>query len=107
MPTISFQNKLKAITLLRTKLYDIERQKADKLRKETRKFQIGSGDRSERIRTYNFLQDRITDHRVGVSLHGVEEFLQGGEKLMSLIEELRTTEKVLAFDKLVNLAKNI
>eukprot|EP00795_Rhopilema_esculentum_P012499 gene12499-3182_t len=101
------KNKLQAITLLRTKLYDIERQKADKLRKETRKLQIGSGDRSERIRTYNFLQDRITDHRVGVSLHGVQEFLQGGEKLLSLIEELRTTEKVLAFNKLVNLAKNI
>ena len=92
--------------LLRTKLYDIERQKKDKEQTDARKLQVGSGDRSERIRTYNFLQDRITDHRVNITLHGVNEFLEGGEKLESMIKEMRRLGKILAFDKLVNLATN-
>ena len=92
---------------MRTKLYDIERQKTDQEQKDTRKLQIGTGDRSERIRTYNFLQDRITDHRVNLTLHGVEEFLEGGEKLTDLIEEIQTLDRVLAFDKMVNLATNV
>eukprot|EP00794_Sanderia_malayensis_P005412 gene5412-6088_t len=101
------KNKSKALRILHTRLYDQERQKADRERRETRRVQIGSGDRSERIRTYNFLQDRITDHRVNITLHGVEEFLQGGQKLENLIEELRDFDQVLAFDKLVNLSTNI
>eukprot|EP00112_Aurelia_sp_Birch-Aquarium-sp1_P009309 Seg2052.9 transcript_id=Seg2052.9/GoldUCD/mRNA.D3Y31 product="Peptide chain release factor 1" protein_id=Seg2052.9/GoldUCD/D3Y31 len=100
------KNKHQAIRILRTKLYDAERQKADKERKETRRLQIGSGDRSERIRTFNFLQDRITDHRVNITTHGVKEFLEGGEKLEDLIVELKTLDKVLAFDEMVNLATN-
>ena len=87
-------------------MYDAERQKADKERKATRRLQIGTGDRSERIRTFNFLQDRITDHRVNITTHGVQEFLERGEKLEDLIAELRTLDKVLAFDKMVNLATN-
>ncbi len=92
--------------ILHTRLYDQERQKADKERREARRIQIGTGDRSERIRTYNFLQDRITDHRVNITLHGVELFLEGGHKLENLIEELRDLDQVLAFDKLVNLSTN-
>jgi len=100
------KNKNKAIRLLRAKLYNIERQRTDQEQKATRKGQIGTGDRSERIRTFNFLQDRITDHRVNITLHGVEEFLEGGEKLTNLIDEIRTIDRILAFDEVVNLTKN-
>ena len=91
---------------MRAKLYNIERQRTDQEQKATRKGQVGTGDRSEKIRTFNFLQDRITDHRVNITLHGVQEFLEGGEKLSNLIDEIRTIEKILAFDEVVNLATN-
>ena len=92
--------------MLRVKLYDIERQKRDQEEKSARKGQIGTGDRSERIRTFNYLQDRITDHRCNITLHGIQEFLEGGSKLSDLIDEIRTLDKVLVFDELVNLATN-
>ena len=63
--------------ILRSRVYDAERAKKDKERSRDRKNQIGSGDRSERIRTYNFPQGRVTDHRINLTLHKLEEFMQG------------------------------
>ena len=72
-----FQNKDNAMKMLRTKLYEIEKQKQDNEISTTRKSQVGSGDRSEKIRTYNYPQGRITDHRIGMSIYQMENFLNG------------------------------
>ena len=71
------KNRAKAMKILRSRVYDAEREKKDKERSRDRKNQIGSGDRSERIRTYNFPQGRVTDHRINVTLHKLEDFLSG------------------------------
>ena len=63
--------------ILKSRIYDFERQKIDKERSEDRKSKIGTGDRSERIRTYNFPQGRVTDHRINLTLHKLEEFMEG------------------------------
>lgn len=83
------QNKLKALQVLRTKLYQMELEKANSERAENRRSQIGTGERSEKIRTYNFPQSRITDHRIGLSMHNMNTFLEGEiqEMLDSLISE--------------------
>ena len=72
-----FQNKDNAMRMLKTKLYDIEKQKQDSAVANARKSQVGSGDRSEKIRTYNYPQGRITDHRIGLSIYQMEDFLNG------------------------------
>lgn len=72
-----FQNKDNAMKMLKTKLYDIEKQKQDNEIASSRKSQVGSGDRSEKIRTYNYPQGRITDHRIGMSIYQMENFLNG------------------------------
>ncbi|MBP3807425.1 MAG: peptide chain release factor 1 [Eubacterium sp.] len=71
------QNKAKAFALLRTKLYDLERQKAHDAESEARRSQIGSGDRSEKVRTYNFPQGRVTDHRIKLTSYRLNEVLNG------------------------------
>jgi peptide chain release factor 1 len=71
------KNKARAYELLRAKLYDIERTRADADRAADRRSQIGSGDRSERIRTYNFPQGRVTDHRINLTLYKLDEMMQG------------------------------
>ena len=71
------KNKAKALKILRARVYESEKIKKEKERSSNRKSQIGSGDRSERIRTYNFPQGRVTDHRINLTLHKLEEFLQG------------------------------
>ncbi len=71
------RNKEKGIKILRSRIYEFERQKRDSERSKDRKNKIGSGDRSERIRTYNFPQGRVTDHRINLTLHKLEEFMQG------------------------------
>tara|TARA_Y200000002_G_scaffold381855_1_gene397053 strand:+ start:197 stop:1270 length:1074 start_codon:yes stop_codon:yes gene_type:complete len=71
------KNKAKALKILRARVYEAEKRKKDKERSENRKNQIGSGDRSERIRTYNFPQGRVTDHRINLTLHKLTEFLSG------------------------------
>tara|TARA_Y100000590_G_scaffold433773_1_gene551224 strand:+ start:194 stop:1273 length:1080 start_codon:yes stop_codon:yes gene_type:complete len=71
------RNREKALKILRSRLYEFERKKIDEQRSKDRKSKIGSGDRSERIRTYNFPQGRVTDHRINLTLHKLEEFMQG------------------------------
>ena len=72
-----FQNKDNAMKMLRTKLYEIEKEKQDSEIANSRKSQVGSGDISEKIRTYNYPQGRITDHRIGMSIYQMENFLNG------------------------------
>ncbi|MCJ7994232.1 peptide chain release factor 1 [Rhizobium cremeum] len=71
------QNRAKALQVLRSRLYDMERQKADSERSADRKSQVGSGDRSERIRTYNFPQGRVTDHRINLTLYKLDRMMEG------------------------------
>ena len=71
------KNRAKAMKILRSRVYEAERKKKDQERSKDRKSQIGTGDRSERIRTYNFPQGRVTDHRINLTLHKLEEFLSG------------------------------
>lgn len=71
------QNRAKAMQILRARLYDLERGKADEERSESRKLQVGSGDRSERIRTYNFPQGRVTDHRINLTLYKLDRVMMG------------------------------
>jgi peptide chain release factor 1 len=71
------KNRARAMQVLRARLYDAERQKMEQARADDRKSQIGSGDRSERIRTYNFPQGRVTDHRIGLTLYQLEKVMSG------------------------------
>lgn len=86
------KNKDKAMRVLLARLYDLEQEKIDKERAAQRKGQVGSGDRSERIRTYNFPQSRVTDHRINVTKHNLHEILEGGE-LGDLINDLITADR--------------
>ena len=83
------KNRSKAMTMLRAKLYDAERSKLDAARAAERRGQIGSGDRSERIRTYNFPQGRVTDHRINLTLHKLPQVMEG-EALHEVIDALVT-----------------
>ena len=83
------KNKAKALNYLRSKLYDAERSKRDAERAADRRGQIGSGDRSERIRTYNFPQGRVTDHRINLTLHKLPQIIEG-EALNEVIDALVT-----------------
>ncbi|MDP3525238.1 MAG: peptide chain release factor-like protein, partial [Hoeflea sp.] len=71
------QNRAKAMQVLRSRLFDMERQKLDSERSADRKSQVGSGDRSERIRTYNFPQGRVTDHRINLTLYKLDRMMIG------------------------------
>jgi len=83
------KNKAKAMKVLRSRLFDLEREKLDSARSADRRAMVGSGDRSERIRTYNFPQGRVTDHRINLTLHRLPEILEGGldELVSALISE--------------------
>ncbi len=86
-----FQNKERAMAILRARLYAIEEQRQLEERGETRRLQVGSGERSEKIRTYNFPQNRVTDHRIGLTSYRLETILDGD--LEEFIDELATTEQ--------------
>jgi len=91
-----FKNKAKALMVLRARLLDkIEREKHNEMAQK-RKSQIGTGDRSERIRTYNFPQNRITDHRIGLTLHNLEEVLDGNlnDLIIILSEKLKKSSEI-------------
>ena len=91
------KNKARALKVLRSRLYDAERQARDSARAAERKSQVGSGDRSERIRTYNFPQGRVTDHRINLTLYKIERVLSG-EALDEIIDA------ILAVDQAAKLA---
>ena len=93
------KNRAKGMKILRSRVYEAEREKKDKERSKDRKNQIGSGDRSERIRTYNFPQGRVTDHRINVTLHRLQEFLNG-DAFEELSQNLRVQDQEI---KLANL----
>ena len=86
------KNKAKALKILRSRVYEAEKRKKDQERSDNRRSQIGTGDRSERIRTYNFPQGRVTDHRINLTLHKLEEFLIG-EAHEEMNDELRLKEQ--------------
>ena len=96
------KNKAKALEMLRSKLYQNEKDTRDAEISEKRKSLVGSGDRSERIRTYNFPQDRITDHRIQLSLNRIEEILDG-TRLIEIIDPLITQDES---DRLTQLTEN-
>ncbi len=85
------KNKARAMTLLRARLYDAEQQRIHSEHAADRKAQVGSGDRSERIRTYNFPQNRVTDHRIGLTLHALESVMEGG--LDPVVKALQQADK--------------
>ncbi len=93
------KNKAKALKILRSRVYEAEKRKKDLERSSNRRSQIGSGDRSERIRTYNFPQGRVTDHRINLTLHKLNEFLSG-EIHEEMNQELRLKEQNLKLENL-------
>ncbi len=93
------KNKAKALKILRSRVYEAEKLKKDKERSSNRRSQIGSGDRSERIRTYNFPQGRVTDHRINLTLHKLDEFLSG-DIHEEMNQELRLKEQNLKLENL-------
>ena len=93
------KNKAKALKILRSRVYEAEKRKKDLERSSNRRNQIGTGDRSERIRTYNYPQGRVTDHRINLTLHKLEEFLSG-EIHEEMNEQLRLKEQNLKLESL-------
>ena len=93
------KNKAKGMKILRARLYELERTRIDQERSADRKSKIGTGDRSERIRTYNFPQGRVTDHRINLTLHKLEEFLEG-EAFDEIIESLSLKAQEESLSKL-------
>jgi len=85
------KNKMKAMAVLRARLFDVEQRKRSETIEKERRTQVGRGDRAEKIRTYNFPQDRVTDHRINVVFHNLTQLLNG--ELDELIEALSTTEQ--------------
>ncbi|MBQ6728474.1 MAG: peptide chain release factor 1, partial [Clostridia bacterium] len=85
------KNREKAMKVLKSRLYDYYQSQADKEYSENRRSQVGTGDRSERIRTYNFPQGRITDHRIGLTLYSIDSFMMGD--LDEMIEALTIADR--------------
>jgi peptide chain release factor 1 len=95
-----FQNKDYAMKLLKSRLYEIEKSKRDKELENSRRSQVGSGDRSEKIRTYNYPQGRITDHRIGMSIFQMDDFLNGNlDDLINNLAAAANAEKLRSEDE--------
>jgi peptide chain release factor 1 len=92
------QNRARALQVLRSRLFDIERQKAESARSADRRSQVGSGDRSERIRTYNFPQGRLTDHRINLTLYSLDRIIEG--ELDEVIDALITDHQAAQLARL-------
>ncbi len=91
------KNKAKALKILRARLYEAEREKIANERAAQRKGQVGTGDRSERIRTYNFPQSRVTDHRIGMTVHSINDFIEGDlEEMIEALIHADEAEKLSA-----------
>jgi len=89
------QNKEKALMMLRSKLYHMKKQEQEENLAATRKSQVGSGDRSEKIRTYNYPQSRVTDHRIGYSMFDLPSFMNGNiSAMLDALTEADTVEKL-------------
>ena len=95
------KNKAKAMKIVRSRIYELEREKIEKERSLDRKSKIGTGDRSERIRTYNFPQGRVTDHRINVTLHKLTEFLSG-DAFEEINDVLRIKDQEIKLENLNN-----
>ena len=93
-----FQNRDKAMAMLRAKLYDIEQEKQHSKYASDKKSQIGTGDRSEKIRTYNFPQGRVTDHRIGLSLYNIDDIMKGN--INELIETIIAEDRALKLSEM-------
>ena len=94
------RNREIAMQVLKTRLYDLERQRVDNERSADRKSQVGSGDRSERIRTYNFPQGRVTDHRINLTLYKLDQVMQGDlGGMVSALTEYDQAEKLAEIDE--------
>jgi peptide chain release factor 1 len=94
------KNKAKALKVLRTRLYELERERLHSERAGTRKSMVGSGDRSERIRTYNFPQGRVTDHRINLTLHRLPEILEGQmDELITALIQADEAERLAGLDE--------
>ncbi|MFC2001684.1 peptide chain release factor 1 [Chloroflexota bacterium] len=91
------QNKIKAMTVLRTRLLDIEQHNQEEKRTTERRSQVGTGDRTEKIRTYNFPQDRVSDHRIGLNIHNLPRFLEGD--LDELVDALAASDQARQLGK--------
>ena len=87
------KNKDKAMKVLRARLYELERRRLHETRADLRKSLVGSGDRSERVRTYNYKEGRVKDHRVNVQINDLSGMMDGGESLGEMIEALRLEER--------------
>lgn len=94
-----YKNKAKAMKILRAKIYENEKQKLESSRSESRKTQVGSGDRSERIRTYNFPQGRVSDHRINLTLYKIDKIMDG-----SALDEI--IDKLIEFDQAERLKRS-
>ncbi|MBR1865690.1 MAG: peptide chain release factor 1, partial [Lachnospiraceae bacterium] len=92
------KNKDKALKVLRAKLYDMELQKAHDAEAELRKSQVGTGDRSEKIRTYNFPQGRVTDHRIKLTLHRLDQVMDGD--LDEIIDSLTAADQAAKLSRM-------
>jgi peptide chain release factor 1 len=92
------KNRAKAMQFLRTKLYDLELSKQHDAMAAERKGQVGSGDRSERVRTYNFPQNRLTDHRIGLTLHKLDQIMEGDlNEIIDALTEADQAERMKHF----------
>ena len=100
-----YQNKTKALRILRAKLYQLEKEKQEEELRKQRRQQVRTGDRSEKIRTYNFPQDRVTDHRINLTIQNLEDILNGN--LLPIIQELQKQEAISKIQELLDTEINL